>query len=81
MERMPRLRQAEERTEDASTTAEQYFEDLKALIPTIRRQLGKAQATYKRAFDARTKGKNNSVMAGDWVHLDAHSCSPKKYWV
>jgi len=81
MERIPRLRQAEERTEDASTTAEQYVEDLKALIPTIRRQLGKAQATYKRAFDARTKGKNNSVMAGDWVYLDAHSYSPKKYWV
>ena len=78
MERMPRLRQAEERTEDASTAAEQYVEDLKALIPAVRRQLGKAQATYKRAFDARTKEKNNSVKAGDWVYLDAHSRSPKK---
>jgi len=45
MERMPRLRQAEERTEDASTTAEQYVEDFRALIPAVRRQLGKAQAT------------------------------------
>jgi len=78
MERMPRLRQAEERTEDASTAAEQYVEDLRALIPAVRRQLGKAQATYKRAFDARTKEKNNSVKAGDWVYLNAHSRSPKK---
>jgi len=65
MERMPWLRQAEERTEDASTAAEQYIEDFRALIPAVRRQLGKAQATYKRAFDARTKEKNNSVKAGD----------------
>jgi len=42
MEPMPRLRQAEERTEDASSAAEQYVEDLKALIPAVRRQLGKA---------------------------------------
>jgi len=55
MERMPRLRQAEEITEDASTAAEQHVEDLRALIPAVRRQLGKAQATYKRAFDARTQ--------------------------
>jgi len=67
MERMPRLRQAEERTEDSSTAAEQYVENLRALIPAVRRQLGKAQATYKRAFDARTKEKNYSVKAGDWV--------------
>jgi len=78
MERMPRLRQAEERTEEASTAAEQYVEDLKALISAVRRQLGKAQATCKRAFDARTKEENNSVKAGDWVYLDAHSRSPKK---
>jgi len=65
MERMPRLRQAEERTEDASTAAEQYVEDLRALILAVRRQLGQAQATYKRAFDARTKEKNNSVKAED----------------
>jgi len=78
MERMPRLRQAEKRIEDTSTAAEQYVEDLRALIPAVRRQLGKAQATYKRAFDARTKEKNNSVMAGDWVYLDAHSRSPNK---
>ena len=45
MERIPRLRQAEERTEDASTAAEQYVEDLKALISAVRRQLGTAQAT------------------------------------
>jgi len=78
MDRMPRLRQANERTEDASTAAEQYVEDLRALIPAVRRQLGKAQATYKRAFDARTKEKNNSVKAGCWVYLDAHSRSPQK---
>jgi len=78
MERMPRLRQAEKRTEDASTAAEQYVEDIKALIPAARRQLGKAQATHMRVFDARTKEKNNSVEAGDWVYLDAHSRSPKK---
>jgi len=78
MERTPRLRQAEERTEDASTAAKEYVEDLKALIPVVRRQLGKAQATYKRKFDARTKGKNNTVKAGDGVYLDAHSRSPKK---
>ena len=45
IERMPRLRQAEERPEDASTAAKQYVEDLRALIPAVRRQLGKAQAT------------------------------------
>jgi len=78
MERMPRLTKAEERTEDASTAAEQYVEDLKALIPAVRRQLGKAQATHKRAFDARTKKKNNTFKAGDWVYLDSHSRSPKK---
>jgi len=78
MEHMPRLRLAEERTEDASTAAEQYVEDLKDLLPAVRRQLGKAQATSKRAFDARTKEKNNSVKAGDWVYLDAHYRSPKK---
>jgi len=78
MERMPRLRQTEERTEDASKAAEQYVEDLRALISAVRRQLGKAQATYKRAFDARTKEKSHSVKAGDWVYLDAHSRSPKK---
>jgi len=78
MERMPRLRHAEERTEDASTATEQYVEDLRALITAVRRRLGKAQATYKRAFDARTKEKNNSVKTGDWVYLDAHSRSPKK---
>jgi len=78
MERMPRLRQAEERTEDASTAAVQFVEDLRALIPAVRRQLGKAQATHKRALDARTKEKNNLVKAGDWVYEDAHSRSPKK---
>jgi len=55
MERIPRLRQEESRNEDASTTAEQYVEDLKDLIPAVRRQLGKAQATYKLSFDAHTK--------------------------
>jgi len=79
MERMTRLRQSEERTEGASTAAEQYVEDLKSLIPAVRRQLGKAKATYKRAFDARTKEKNSSVKAGDWVYLDAHSRSPEKF--
>jgi len=58
--------------------AEQYVQDLKAHILAVRRQLGKAQATYKRAFDARTKEKNNSVKAGDWVCLDAHSRAPTK---
>ena len=46
MERMPRLSHARERTEDASTAAEQNVEDLKAFIPAVRLQLGKAQATY-----------------------------------
>jgi len=78
MERMPRRRQAEERTQDAFTAAEQYVDDLRALIPAVRRPLGKAQATYKWAFDARTKEKNNAVKAEDWVYLDAHSLSPKK---
>ena len=77
MQHMPRLRQAEERTEDASTAAEQYVEDLKALIPAVLRQLGKAQATYKRAFDAHTKAKNISVNAGDWFFLNTRSRSPK----
>jgi len=75
---MPRLRQAEERTEDASRAAEQYVEDLRALIPAVRWQLGNAQAQYKRAFDSGTKEKNNSVKAGDWVYLDAHSRSREK---
>jgi len=77
MERMPRLRQAEETTEDASTAAEQYFEDLQALIPADLRQLGKARATYKRAFDAHTKEKNNTVKTRDWVNRDAHFRPPK----
>jgi len=77
-DRMPRFRQAEKRTEDASTAAEQLGEDLEALIPAVRRQLGKAQATYKRAFDARTKEKNNTVKARDWIYLDARSSSPMK---
>jgi len=54
MEHTPRIRQSEERTEDASTAEKQYVEDLRALILAVRRQLGKAQATYKRAFDAHT---------------------------
>jgi len=78
MERMRRLRQAEERSDYSSTATEQYVEDLEALIPAVRRQLRNAQATYKRAFDARTDEKNNSVKAGDWVYLDSHSLSPKK---
>ena len=78
VERMLRLREAEKRTEDASTAAEQYVEDRNALMPAVRRQLGKARATYERAFDARTKKKINSVKAGDGVYLDAHSHSPTK---
>ena len=75
---MPRLRQAEERTEGASTVANQYVEDLKALTPAVRRQLGEAQATYKQAFDARTKEKTDTVRVGGWAYLAAHSRSPKK---
>jgi len=78
IERMPRLSQAEERPADASSAAEQYVEDLKVLIPKVREHLGKAQAAYKRAFDVRTREKNNQLKAGDWVYLDAHSRSPKK---
>ena len=65
MERIPRLKQAEERAEDASTEAEQYVEDLADLIPAVHQQLVKAQNTYKRAFDARTKQKNNTVKSED----------------
>ena len=57
--------------------AEQYVEDLKALTPAVRWQLGEAQATYKRAFDARKKENNKTVKARDWVYLSAHSRSPK----
>jgi len=78
IERMRRLRQAEEKTFDATTAAEQYVEDLKALIPKVRRNLGKAKAAYKLAFDARTREQNNQLKAGDWVYIDAHSRSPKK---
>jgi len=78
IERIPRLSQAEERPADASSAAEQYVEDLKVLIPKVREHLGKAQAAYKRAFDVRTREKNNQLKAGDWVYLDAHSRSPKK---
>jgi len=74
---MPRLREAEERPVDASSASEQYVEDLKALIPKVREHLGKAQAAYKRAFDARSREKNNQLKSGDWVYLDAHSRSPK----
>jgi len=77
MERMPRLRQAEERAEDASTAEEQYGKDLKALTMVVRRQLGEAQATYQRAIDTCTKEMNNTLKAGDWVYLDIHSRSPK----
>jgi len=75
---MLRMNKAEERTEDASTAAEKHVEDLKALIPAVIRHLGKFQATYKPAFDARTKEENNTVKAGDWVYQDAHSRSPRK---
>jgi len=78
MERMSRLTQAEKRTEDASTAAEQYVEDLKAFILAVLRQLGKARATCKRAFDARTRETNNAVKAGQWFYLNAHSRFPKK---
>jgi len=78
IEKMPRLRQAEERPVDASSAAEQYGEDLKVLIPKVREHLGKAQAAYKRNFDVRTREKNIQLKAGDWVYLDAHSRSPKK---
>ena len=78
MERTPRIGQAEERTDDASTAADQYVEDHKALIPAARWQLGEAQAMYMRAFDARTKEKNKAVKAGDWFSLDAHASSSKK---
>jgi len=78
IERMPRLRQAEERPVDASSAAERYVEDLEVLIPKVREHLGQSQAAYKRAFDARAREKNNQLKAGDWVYLDAHSRSPKK---
>jgi len=81
IEKMPRLRQAEERRVDASSAAEQYVEDLKVLIPKVREHLGKAQAAYRRAFDARAREKNNQLKARDWVYLDAHSRSPIKAWV
>jgi len=42
IEKMPRLRQAEERPVDASSAAEQYVEDQKVLIPKVREHLGKA---------------------------------------
>jgi len=75
---MPRLRPAGQRIEDDSMTAEQYVSDLTALILAVRRQLGNAQATYRRAFDARTKEKNNTVKTGDCIYLVTHSRSPKK---
>jgi len=78
IERMRRLRRAEERPVDASSEAEQYVEDLKALTPKVREHQGKAQAAYKRAFDARAREKNNQLTAGDWVYLNAHSRSPNK---
>jgi len=80
IERMPRLRQAEERPVDASSAAEQYLEDLKVLIPKVREHLGTAQTACKRAFDVRTREKNNQIKAGDWVYLNAHFRSPKKIW-
>jgi len=52
---MPQLRQATEGPVDASSAAEQYIEDLNALIPEVREHFGKAQAAYKRAFDARAR--------------------------
>jgi len=55
MELMPRLRQDEERSDDDCTAAEQSVEDLRALIPEVRRQLSKAPATNKRALDARKR--------------------------
>jgi len=81
MERIRRLRQAEERSEDASTAAEQFVEGLKALISAVRWHLGRAQVTSKPEFDARTKKRNTSVKPGEWVCLDAHSRSPKKLWL
>ena len=65
IERMPMLRQAEERPLDASSAAEQYVEDLKAFILKVREHLGKAQTAYKRAFDARAREKNNQLKPGD----------------
>jgi len=55
IERIYRVRQAEERPVDDSSAAEQYAEDLHALIRKVREHLGNAQAAYKRAFDIRTR--------------------------
>jgi len=74
IERMPRLRQADERPVDASSAVE----ELKTLIPIVAEHLGNSQAAYNRSFDARAREKNNQLKAGDWVYLDAHSGSPKK---
>jgi len=38
----------------------------------VRRQLGEAQATYKRAIDTCTKEMSNAVKARDCVYLDVH---------
>jgi len=78
IQRMPRPRQDEERPVYASSAAEHYVADLKDLISKVREHLGKAQAAFKRAFDPRTREKNNHLKAGDWVYLDAHCRSPKK---
>jgi len=79
IEGTPRLREPDERPFDASSAAAQYVEDLEVLIPKVREHLGKAHIAYKREFDVRTGESNNQLKAGDLVHLNAHSRSPKNF--
>lgn len=80
MERLPKVRpltEAPEGEDDlddpATTVAEWYVQDVKELALRVRKHLGKAQDSYKEAFDRRVKDKNNSIAVGDWIYTAAHA--------
>lgn len=67
-------------TEDASahTAAAWYMEDLRGLIPWVRKHLTKAQEADTRSIDARVAEKNKDLQRGDWVTQASHARKKSK---
>lgn len=80
VERLPKLRPLKEKEdlgegedEDSQTAALRFVEDLKSIIPQVRKHLAKAQEAYKKTFDATVAEKNKDLREGDWVFLASHT--------
>lgn len=58
--------------------AEQYDVDLKALITKVKKNLDKAQAAYKMAFDTGVLKKDKEVAVRDCVSTNLHAKQKKK---